>query len=457
MHPLQQSYFVRADGAVCHPTGSAGIIMARLVDWLISGPRPQPAPIVRRLLLHTQTKKRTLILAILSTTLMTAVAAGITGAIWAYVWLAVEIGFGIARYSALAALTRDEAAGRQGNAVWPLYISLSWGCSYAIGCGLCVLSGEAPLILLAGIVIAGLSGGISSRNAGTPRYGITLIYLLGTPYTWAMIFSPIPYMYLIGLLVPIWGVGVAFILLENYEVLLHLFLSERENEWLAKHDPLTGLPNRVMKRERIEELLRISHGTGQPGDRPLTVFCLDLDGFKGANDRHGHAAGDAVLTVVAERLRASVRDQDSIFRVGGDEFVVLLPDTEMTEANVVAQRIISRISEPFHLEGHGALQIGVSIGSATFPHDGGTADDLLRSADGAMYRAKRQRKGLFAASDDAEDAAGLVPAPDADRRAGWPRAVAGADRNWCPPASGPSLAIAPEIRITVHPQIPAGS
>jgi diguanylate cyclase (GGDEF)-like protein len=413
MHSSPRQSIIRADGTISHSVGWAANVSSKFIDWLISGPQPQPAAIVRKLLLHTQTKKRTLILAILSTTLMTAAAAGITGATWAYVWLAVEILFGVARYAALAALRRDEAAGREGNALRPLYIGLSWGTSYAIGCGMCVLSGEMPLILLAGIVIAGLSGGVSSRNAGTPRYGITLIYILGTPYTWAMIFSPIPYMYLVGLLVPIWGFGVAFILLENYEVLVNLFLSERENQWLAKHDPLTRLPNRSMKRQRFEQLLRNSGSSSHAGYRPLTALCLDLDGFKDANDRYGHAAGDAVLVSVADRLRNSVRDQDLIFRVGGDEFVILLPGTSVTEADAVARRIIAGINEPFELEGHGPLRIGVSIGSATFPRDGVTVDDLLRSADSAMYRAKRRGKGVFVACDDAEAAAPLVPAPDA--------------------------------------------
>lgn len=400
---------VRADGTECR----SPIWSVRMMDWLISGPQPQPAPIVRRLLLHTQTKKRTLLLAILSTTLMTAVAAAITGAAWAYIWLAVEIAFGVARYAALASLRRDEAAGRRGNAIRPLYIGLCWGCSYAIGCGICVLSGEAPLILLAGIVIAGLSGGISSRNAGTPRYGITLIYILGTPYTWAMIFSPIPHMYLIGLLVPIWGFGVAYILIENYEVLLNLFLSERENRWLANHDPLTGLPNRVMKRRQFEQLLRGSTDDADAGYRPLTTLCLDLDGFKDANDRYGHAAGDAVLVQVAARLRNSVREQDLIFRTGGDEFVILLPGTSVSEADAVAGRIIAAIDRPFELEQHGRLRIGVSIGSATFPRDGLTVDDLLRSADSAMYEAKRRGKGVFVARDEVESVP-LVPgtAPD---------------------------------------------
>ena len=409
-----------------------------IITWLISGPQPQPASIVRKLLLHTQTRKRTLVLAIFSTTLMAAVVAATTGA---------------ARYSALAALQRDEAAGRPGNAVLPLYLGMSWAICYGIGCGLCAISGEWLLILMAGIFISGLAGGISSRNSGTPRYGITLIYLLGTPYSVAMVLSPLPYMYIVGLLVPIWGLGMALVLLENYEVLLNLFLSERKNRRLANYDSLTGLPNRMMKRQQFELLLHRADATGH---QPLTVLCLDLDGFKSANDRFGHAAGDAVLVSVAERLRSSVREQDQVFRVGGDEFVVLLPGTRTDDAVPVAQRIIAAIAEPFELAGHGRLDIGVSIGAATFPNDGATVDDLLRAADIAMYRAKRQGKGRFVASSLTGTAA-RPPAPATANLAipSRRRALESADR-W-PKRQLQSLAKATEIRITAHPQIPAGS
>ncbi|UYO47446.1 GGDEF domain-containing protein [Rhodopseudomonas palustris] len=449
MRLISERYLPSTNASFLRAIGPSGPI----ITWLISGPQPQPASIVRKLLLHTQTRKRTLVLAIFSTTLMAAVVAATTGAIWAMVWLAVELGFGAARYSALAALQRDEAAGRPGNAVLPLYLGMSWAICYGIGCGLCAISGEWLLILMAGIFISGLAGGISSRNSGTPRYGITLIYLLGTPYSVAMVLSPLPYMYIVGLLVPIWGLGMALVLLENYEVLLNLFLSERKNRRLANYDSLTGLPNRVLKRQRFERLLR---GADAAGHQPLTVFCLDLDGFKSANDRFGHAAGDAVLVSVAERLRSSVREQDQVFRVGGDEFVVLLPGTRTDDAAPVAQRIIAAIAEPFELAGHGRLDIGVSIGAATFPEDGATVDDLLRTADIAMYQAKRQGKGRFVASSLTGSAA-RPPAPVTANLAppSRRRALESADR-W-PKRQLQSLAKATEIRITAHPQIPAGS
>ena len=121
--------------------------------------------------------------------------------------------------------------------------------------------------------------------------------------------------------------------------------------------------------------------------------CLDLDGFKGVNDRSGHAAGDAVLVAVADCLRACVREADFVCRVGGDEFVILLPNITDSEAAAIARRIISRVSEPFEFAP--GARVGASIGLASAPRDGMTADELLGAADRAMYEAKRRGKGGF--------------------------------------------------------------
>jgi diguanylate cyclase (GGDEF)-like protein len=162
---------------------------------------------------------------------------------------------------------------------------------------------------------------------------------------------------------------------------------------MAHHDLLTGLPNRALNRKLFSELLDGPWPVATPSAAKLTVFCVDLDNFKSVNDRLGHAAGDAVLIAVAGRLRASVREADVVCRVGGDEFVVLLPDITNSEATDIARRIITRISEPFEFAP--AARVGASIGLASAPQDGMTADELLSAADRAMYEAKRRGKGGF--------------------------------------------------------------
>jgi diguanylate cyclase (GGDEF)-like protein len=391
-----------------------GSLLARLADWLTTTSRRQPAPIVQRLVRHSQTKRRTLILSNASTMLMVGTTAGSTGAIWAYVWLVIEVAFCCARYAALVRLEKTEAEGRDGNFAPIVLLGLGWAFTFAIGCGLCVLSGNLMLTLLSAMVIAGLAGGISSRNAGTPRLAIAKIVLLGTPFTAAMLASPYPEMATLALLMPVFAVTISLILMENYEVLRHLFLSEQENRRLANADPLTGLPNRIMQCKSFDEQLRKATLSIDGSQRRFTVFCLDLDGFKAANDHYGHAAGDAILVAVAHRLRDAIRSNDMVFRVGGDEFVILLPELDTDQAAPIAERIIAVISHPFDVEEQQPLRIGVSIGVACYPRDGRTTDELLRSADMAMYEAKRRGKGVFVICRPGLTAPNLVPSLDAE-------------------------------------------
>jgi diguanylate cyclase (GGDEF)-like protein len=198
-----------------------------------------------------------------------------------------------------------------------------------------------------------------------------------------------------------------FLLLENHKILLDLHHSERNNRQMAHHDLLTGLPNRALNLKLFAELLAGPWPASASAASKLTVFCLDLDGFKGVNDRFGHAAGDAVLVAVADRLRTSVREVDFVCRLGGDEFVILLPDITDGEAASVARRIIARISEPFEFAP--AARVGASIGLASAPRDGTTADELLSAADRAMYEAKRRGKGGFVIHTTGAEIAAFAP------------------------------------------------
>lgn len=154
----------------------------------------------------------------------------------------------------------------------------------------------------------------------------------------------------------------------------------------ATHDPLTGLPNRVLLNEQA---LRLRQEPQQPG-RHQAVLLLDLDDFKEVNDLLGHQAGDGLLTVVAERLRESVRPTDVVARLGGDEFVVLLAGTTKDGAVATARRILAALRRPVHIDGH-QVQAGASVGVAI--GSGEEFDALMRAADMAMYQAKRDPSG----------------------------------------------------------------
>ncbi len=166
--------------------------------------------------------------------------------------------------------------------------------------------------------------------------------------------------------------------------------SEARIAFHARHDPLTGLPNRLAMRDELHrQLVRNARG------EELAVLCLDLDRFKAVNDMFGHAVGDTLLTQVADRLRGCARGTDFVVRLGGDEFAIFQCGTQQpVSATALAHRLISALSEPFDLGGQVA-QIGASIGIALAPFDGDSPDALLKSADQALYRAKAAGRGTL--------------------------------------------------------------
>ncbi len=179
--------------------------------------------------------------------------------------------------------------------------------------------------------------------------------------------------------------------LASLQAQLHdLQLGERPADHRLHHDPLTSLPNRGHFRERLEQVLGASRG----GSRPmLAVLYLDLDGFKPINETHGPSVGDAMLREVAVRLARSVRAEDMVCRLGGDEFACLLGQRmDRQQLARLAQKLVDTVAEPQQF-GDTKVSVRPSIGIALCPHDGATADGLLKKADAAMYRAKRQRSG----------------------------------------------------------------
>jgi diguanylate cyclase (GGDEF)-like protein len=160
---------------------------------------------------------------------------------------------------------------------------------------------------------------------------------------------------------------------------------------LAYSDSLTGLPNRLLLRDRLEHAI----AAAQRNRTLVGVLFFDLDHFKPINDSYGHHVGDLLLREIAERARSCVREIDTVSRLGGDEFVVVLPELrEALDAAAVARKILTALGEVYRIDGHD-VSITQTLGISIYPQDGPDADTLLRNADSAMYHAKESGKNRF--------------------------------------------------------------
>lgn len=183
------------------------------------------------------------------------------------------------------------------------------------------------------------------------------------------------------------GEGIA---ITSRDVTEHRLRSEHVN-YLAHHDHLTGLANRTLLHDRLAQSLLWAENHG----RRVAVFLVDIDYFKQINDTVGHADGDVLLATVGQRLLAAVHETDTVARMGGDEFVVVMPDLRsMEDVEYCGQQIIRSASQPIEVGGR-KISLTLSVGACVFPEGGRTAEDLLRNADAAMYTVKDSGRNSF--------------------------------------------------------------
>ena len=214
---------------------------------------------------------------------------------------------------------------------------------------------------------------------------------------------------------------VAWLLVGSIAVLLGLFAGYRRAqtrerraqqriEHLAHFDTLTGLPNRALLADRLAQ----ETARARRSSRGFAVLLFDLDGFKSVNDTWGHAMGDRVLAIVAERVRKCVRASDTVGRLGGDEFLAILPETTLEGALGVAEKLRESLSEPYPL-GQASAKLSASVGLALFPEHGADPEALQRAADAALYRAKREGRNRTVVA--AKPARGAAPGTGAKNAA----------------------------------------
>ncbi|MFN3546485.1 MAG: diguanylate cyclase domain-containing protein [Mesorhizobium sp.] len=360
--------------------------------WL-TRPRRVDTPEIRERLIQTMFERRLPVLFGLLTSIVTAFAALVlTGAIWPIAWIAAELLLFAGRYHDIDEIAARPVRERHRAYATLILFGIGWAATYGLGQFACAASGHDLLIVMAAINTAGAVGNIASRNAPLPRFGVVAMALSGLPFGFGLFVFGAPEMALVFVMGTILTGGMMLVMLQNHEIMLRMINAEWTNHVAARTDHLTELPNRIHLEERLAALCDDLAGTTE--SQPFAVLCLDLDGFKAVNDQFGHGAGDTLLRAVAGRITQAIRDRDIACRVGGDEFVLLLPDTSAAEASFVASRIIAAISRPYDIGIGDLVRIGASVGSAIASEPGERPQDLLDRADQALYTAKAAGKGV---------------------------------------------------------------
>jgi diguanylate cyclase (GGDEF)-like protein len=397
--------YISPAGAIPDTRGAAPLLglAAMVFDWLRSTRAATSGEIRDRLIQTVMDRKAPIVFGIVSIGLMAAFAGVRTGETWPWVWLLAELVLSGVRLSILAFAPRQHGHVKDRTLAILMVLGLSWCAVFGAGLHFCVMTGDPVLMILAGINMAGIIGAITSRNAAMPRYGITAIVICALPYGAALlrvdgIVPELSGLSIIGLMVPLWVGVMSAIMVQNYEIAVRMIRAEIATRHIARTDGLTGLPNRMYLEEILADTCRPGLAAEEATEHArFAMLCIDLDGFKLVNDRHGHTAGDRLLAAVGRRLAHSVREGDRVFRYGGDEFVALLPEASAREAAFIGSRIITALGRPFDIGVGETVRIGASIGSVRAPEDGDTAARLISLADAALYQAKTAGKGLYRA------------------------------------------------------------
>lgn len=299
-------------------------------------------------------------------------------------WLVLELTICTTRLVVLIIARRRALAHRPTPTDLNILLSAAWSAGVGYGVVASLASGDWVVATLACLSAGAMVGGICFRNFSAPRLSATMIVLSMGPALPGALIAGEPLMLIVALQIPLYLVAMTMACFRLNKMLIATMTAEREKDYHARHDPLTGLANRA---ELMSALRNWQMVRGVRGET-FAVLYLDLDGFKTVNDSHGHAAGDRLLQAVAGRMRHVLRDGDLPARIGGDEFVVLAAVDAAGEATTLGQRLIDAIGAPYELGLGRTTDVGVSIGIAIAPECGGEAEDLLAAADAALYIAK---------------------------------------------------------------------
>ena len=268
----------------------------------------------------------------------------------------------------------------------PITLSIIWCSLQGALFFFAIRTGSTPLMVLAAAHCMGLVGPLCARNYAAPRLALLLVGLCVAPFVIGAASTGEPLMLALVVLLPGFLLGALQILAQYRSAMLAALGAELINAQRARHDPLTGLLNRHGLEGVMKDLSR---------NQVFSLVCFDLDGFKPINDRFGHAAGDRLLCEVGERMRNALEEGQVLARIGGDEFLALLPGQGAEATNARIEAVIAAVSDtPYAVDGKALVQIGVTAGFACYPDDATGIAELHVLADRALYAAKKAGKGF---------------------------------------------------------------
>jgi diguanylate cyclase (GGDEF)-like protein len=303
-------------------------------------------------------------------------------------WLALEMLVCLSRIKVLVSARKAASANLPTPTDLYVVLALLWASSVGYGTFISLISGDWIAATVACLSAASMVGGICVRNFGAPRMSAVMVALSVGPCALGALFTQEPIFWLVLVQVPLYMTSMSMASYRLNGMLVSTMLAERENERHARQDSLTGLLNRHGLFQALDQAV----AEARPGHREFAVLYLDLDGFKAVNDTYGHAAGDALLKQVSERLSALMPDGAVAARIGGDEFVLLIRQNPDCEAQAVGERIVQSVSQPYDLEQENPIFIGGSVGIALIPRHGADTAAVLHAADRALYLAKSAGK-----------------------------------------------------------------
>lgn len=307
---------------------------------------------------------------------------------WPFIfWCAFEMLCCTARLIVLLVAQRRAARDEATPTDLYLLLGIAWAGGVGFGTFISLTSGDWVVATLACLSAAAMVGGICFRNFGAPRMAGLMIFLTLGPCCFAAPFLGEPMMLIVFMQIPFYLYSMSRAGYRLNAMLVSTMRAEREHEFQARHDMLTGLSNRAGLAKALDASL-----PRPAGAQSLAFIYLDLDGFKAVNDTHGHVAGDRLLQLVAERLRRIVRTGDLAARIGGDEFIVLSEQISAGQLKRFGERLIRDISQPYEFDGRIAVSIGASVGIALAPEHGMDLESLMGTADAALYQAKSSGK-----------------------------------------------------------------